>query len=76
MEFLALHKIILLVTAFCTIDSNQGYTYIPDDCQNMIVKIATKQCNLNKDDYETCYGKVKKNLHSEFTFKTNSAKVK
>lgn len=62
MEFLALHKIILLVAGFCTIHADT-YTYIPDNCQSAIVKIATKQCNLNKDDYETCYGKVKKNLH-------------
>lgn len=59
MEFLALHKIVLLVTAWCAIEQNDGI-FIPNSCQNMITKIATTKCNLKTDDYETCYIKIKK----------------
>lgn len=74
MEWVALHKIVLLVTAYCTIQA-ENYTYIPNNCQSNIVKIASKNCNLNKDEYHICYGKVKKNLHNGYTFNTDNANI-
>ena len=77
MEFLALHKIVLLVTAWCAIEQ-EGGTFLPSPCQNMITRIATTKCDLNKDEYHVCYGKIKKYLDFKkgFTFNADNANIK
>ena len=61
MEWAALHKLVLLTVAFCGQDVPDGLL-IKKECQEIVIKTATLICDMNKDSYESCYGKLHKHF--------------
>jgi hypothetical protein len=66
MEFLALHKIVLLTVALCSKPVPEGFI-VSDKCTATLTKVATLTCDLNNDEYYQCYHKAKKYFKIERT---------
>ena len=69
MEFLVLHKIVLLIFANCsqeltTFPDERGI-FISSECNKRISLSAIKICDLKKDDFETCDYKLKQEQGNE-----------
>jgi hypothetical protein len=56
--FLALHKIVLLITALCAVPTPQGYE-VKTECTKQVIKTSNLVCDLNKEEFHQCLHNIK-----------------